>query len=46
VRGYARGDAPCSAAAVEALFGQLFPAVMIARLVNLDIAERTARRRQ
>ena len=31
-------------AAMEALFGQLFPAVMIARLVSLEIAERTARR--
>lgn len=32
-------------AALEALFGQLFPAVMIARLVSLDVAQRTARRR-
>jgi hypothetical protein len=31
-------------AAMEALFGQLFPAVMIARLVSLEIAERTSRR--
>jgi hypothetical protein len=32
-------------AASEALFGQLFPAVMITRLVSLEFAERTARRR-
>ena len=31
-------------AASEGLFGQLFPAVMITRLVSLEIAERSARR--
>ncbi len=38
------GSIARSLAAMEALFGQLFPAVMITRLVSLEIAERTSRR--
>jgi hypothetical protein len=34
-----------SLAASEAVFGQLFPAVMITRLVSLEFAERTSRER-
>jgi hypothetical protein len=39
------GSVARSLAAGEALFGQLFPAVMITRLVSLEFAERSARQR-
>ncbi len=39
------GPVARSLAASEAVFGQLFPAVMITRLVSLEFAERTIRRR-
>jgi hypothetical protein len=40
---YPVGSVARSLAAGEAVFGQLFPAVMIARFVGLEIAARTAR---
>lgn len=42
---YPVGSVARSLAAGEAVFGQLFPAVMIARFVGLEIAERAARQR-
>ena len=39
------GSVAQSLAAAEAIFGQLFPAVMITRLVSLEFADRTSRQR-